>query len=145
MIICTWALGASNLKLIIINSTWDCTTFHNFFLGVRKKINRNPSHAAQKTQQGDADIAVQQCRAGPLSIFIFKSWQFCVGINGSKWPRVSRRSNVGAVCFICLLMYPWLQTTLYLIPYHVLEKTCTIIYIPKLRFYTHTKPSIRGI
>ena len=31
LIICAWRMGASVLKLIIINSTWDCTTFHNYF------------------------------------------------------------------------------------------------------------------
>ena len=28
-------MGASNLKLILIGSTWDCTTFHSF--NVKKK------------------------------------------------------------------------------------------------------------
>ena len=36
MIICTWRMGASNLKLILISPTWDCTTFHNF-LSISKK------------------------------------------------------------------------------------------------------------
>ena len=31
-------MGASNLKLIFISSTWDCTTFHSF--NVKKKIQK---------------------------------------------------------------------------------------------------------
>ena len=26
----TWRIGASDLKLTLLSSTWDCTTFHNF-------------------------------------------------------------------------------------------------------------------
>ena len=31
-------MGASNLKLVFISSTWDCTTFHNFLPMFKKKI-----------------------------------------------------------------------------------------------------------
>ena len=33
-------MGASNLKLVFISSTWDCTTFHNFLPMFKKKIQK---------------------------------------------------------------------------------------------------------
>ena len=33
-------MGASNLRLILISSTWDCITFHSFNVKVEKKIQK---------------------------------------------------------------------------------------------------------
>ena len=41
----------------------------------------------------------------------------------------SGRTGSPVLLFISLLIYPWLQAILHLIPYHVLEKTCTSIRI----------------
>ena len=37
VIISTWRMGASVLKLILINSTSDYTTFHSFFSMLKKE------------------------------------------------------------------------------------------------------------
>ena len=60
VIICTWRMGASNLKLILISSTWDYTIGHNFLPMFKKIIlfKKNPSYTAQKTQHGEADALV---------------------------------------------------------------------------------------
>ena len=39
VIICTWRMGVSNLKLTIISSTRDCTTFHDF-ISMLKEIKK---------------------------------------------------------------------------------------------------------
>ena len=46
--------------------------------------------------------------------------------------RISVGRFVSVTGFCCPLISPWL----YLLPYHVLEKTCTILHIPKLWVYT---------
>ena len=69
VIICTCRMGASNLKLILISFTWDCTTYHNFFSMLKKK---NLFYASWKMAHGYADIAMRRYRAGPLNILIFK-------------------------------------------------------------------------
>ena len=38
VIISTWRMAASILKLILINSTWNYTTFHSFFSMLKKNI-----------------------------------------------------------------------------------------------------------
>ena len=72
-------MGASNLKLIHISSTWDCTTFHNFLPMFQKKKE------------------------------IFKNWQvydwrtkwlIMSGYMDLRRPRVYRRSNVGLVKYV---------------------------------------------
>ena len=69
-------MGDSDLKLILISSTLDCTTFHSF--NKKKKEKKK----------------------------IFKSWLVCdwlgkwliiLGFMDLRWPRVYRRSNVGIV------------------------------------------------
>ena len=65
-------MGASNLKLILISSTWDCTTFHNSF-SIKKQ---------EKSSQ-DCDWLAK--------------WLFDVGIYGSKMAEGFRRSSVGLV------------------------------------------------
>ena len=76
MIIFTSTMGTSNLKLILISSTWDYTTFHNFLSMFKKTIKKEIiSMQCKKMQRSYADIAMWWCRAEPLSILIFKSWQ----------------------------------------------------------------------
>ena len=71
-------MGASNLKLILISSTWDCTTFHNF-LPMFKKI---------KIWQVFCWLAKLLIMSGYMDL---------------KRPRVYRRSNVGLVlCVVCV-------------------------------------------
>ena len=65
---CTCRMGASNLKLILISFTWDCTTFHNFFSMLKKKS----FLCVMKMPHGDADIAMRRYQAWPLNILIFK-------------------------------------------------------------------------
>ena len=36
----TWRMGASILKLILISSTWDYTTFHSFFSMLKKDFQK---------------------------------------------------------------------------------------------------------
>ena len=38
VIISTWRMGASILRLILISSTWDYTTFHSFFSMLKKEF-----------------------------------------------------------------------------------------------------------
>ena len=61
-----------------------------------------------------------------------------------QFDDVIMRGTGSLLLLFCLLIYPWLQAILYLIPYHVLEKTCTTIHIPKLWFYTRYQRSYRG-
>ena len=78
MIICTWRVGASNLKLIFISSTWDCITFRNFLSNVIKIIFKN----------------WQVCD------WLAKWLIMLVGFMDLRQPRVSQRSNID-------LVYPW--------------------------------------
>ena len=68
VIISTCRMGASNLKLILISFTWNCTTCHNFFSMLKKNL----FYASWKMAHGYADIAMRRYRAGPLNILIFK-------------------------------------------------------------------------
>ena len=70
-------MEASNLKLIHISSTWDCTTFHNFlpmFQKKKKKIFKNWQVYDWRTK-----------------------WLIMSGYMDLRRPRVYRRSNVGLV------------------------------------------------
>ena len=70
-------MEASNLKLIHISSTWDCTTFHNFlpmFQKKKKKILKNWQVYDWRTK-----------------------WLIMSGYMDLRRPRVYRRSNVGLV------------------------------------------------
>ena len=67
-------MGDSILKLILISSTLDCTTFHSF--NVLKKIEK---------------------LAG---LWLAGEMVDHIGIYGSKVPRVYRRSNVGLVVLV---------------------------------------------
>ena len=79
-------MEASNLKLIHISSTWDCTTFHNFLPMFKKKKK------------------------------IFKNWQvydwwtkwlIMSGYMDLRRPRVYRRSNVGLVDYVPIIVSSW--------------------------------------
>ena len=69
-------MEASNLKLIHISSTWDCTTFHNFLpmFQKKKKIFKNWQVYDWRTK-----------------------WLIMSGYMDLRRPRVYRRSNVGLV------------------------------------------------
>ena len=69
-------MEASNLKLIHISSTWDCTTFHNFLpmFQKKKKIFKNWQVYYWRTK-----------------------WLIMSGYMDLRRPRVYRRSNVGLV------------------------------------------------
>ena len=71
--ICTWIMGASNLRLILISSTWDCITFHSFNVKVEKKF-----------------------KSWQICDWLAK-WLIGLGFMDLRWPRVYRRSNVGLV------------------------------------------------
>ena len=69
-------MGASNLKLIHISSTWDCTAFHNFLpmFQKKKKIFKNWQVYDWRTK-----------------------WLIMSGYMDLRRPRVYRCSNVGLV------------------------------------------------
>ena len=75
---------------------------------------RNPFRTAHNKPRGDVNSTAWWCRAGPLSILIFKIWQLCdwltkslimLGLMALRRPRISRRSTVGLVnncgCWYC--------------------------------------------
>ena len=66
-------MGASNLSLILIGSTWDCIPFHSFNLKVEKKF--------------------KSCK---ICDWLAK-WLIGLGFMDLRWSRVHRRSNVGLV------------------------------------------------
>ena len=67
-------IRASNLKLVLVSSTWKCNTFHNFLSMFKKTI--------FKSQQVFHWLA---------------KWLIMSGYMDLKRPRVCRRSNVGLV------------------------------------------------
>ena len=69
-------MGASNLKLVFISSTWDCTTFHNFLPMFKKK----------------------KIKSWQVYDWLAK-WLIMSGYMDLRRPRVYRRSNVGLVFF----------------------------------------------
>ena len=79
----SWIMGASNLKLILISSTWDCTTFHSF--NVKKEIFKS----------------WQVC--GWLA-----KWLIILEFMDIRWRRVYRHSNVGLVQMHCKGFVPWI-------------------------------------
>ena len=84
-------MEASNLKLIHISSTWDCTTFHNFLpmFKKKKKIFKNWQVYDWRTK-----------------------WLIMSGYMDLRRPRVYRRSNVGLV-LLCVSMGHASNNTLY--------------------------------
>ena len=79
-------MEASNLKLIHISSTWDCTTFHNFLpmFKKKKKIFKNWQVYDWRTK-----------------------WLIMSGYMDLRRPRVYRRSNVGLVDYVPIIMSSW--------------------------------------
>ena len=77
-------MEASNLKLIHISSTWDCTTFHNFLpmFQKKKKIFKNWQVYDWRTK-----------------------WLIMSGYMDLRRPRVYRRSNVGLVYHYSTLIW----------------------------------------
>ena len=51
MIICTWRMGNSELMLILISSTWDCTTFRNFLSMLQKNFFKKKTFTCGKTNK----------------------------------------------------------------------------------------------
>ena len=99
-------MEASNLKLIHISSTWDCTTFHNFlpmFQKKKKKIFKNWQVYDWRTK-----------------------WLIMSGYMDLRRPRVYRRSNVGLVT-CCDAQEPAQKSWATTIPraHHVLHKLDT--------------------
>ena len=72
VIISTWRMGASILKLILSSSTWNYTTFHSFFSMLKKKIIPKLT-----------------------GLWLVGEVVNHVGIMDLRWPRVFRRSKVG--------------------------------------------------
>ena len=103
-------MGASNLKLILIGSSWDCSTFHNF-LSVSKKKEIKKEILSMRHKKCRTVAQILPCCGGwggPLSILIFNSWPVCdwlvkwlimLGFVVLRLPRVSRHSNIGFVLF----------------------------------------------
>ena len=71
--ICTWIMGASSLKLIlIISSTWDCTTFHSFNVKKRfLKVSRSVIGWLMVNRIGMYGSQVAECVIGvPISVLL---------------------------------------------------------------------------
>ena len=67
-----WRLSSFQPKIApLITISWQC-------LSNDEKSLKNSFPRGVKMPRGDANFAALWCRAGPLSILIFKSWQVCI-------------------------------------------------------------------
>ena len=71
-----------------------------------------------------------------IYIYIFKAWPIIPHVTNQDANYDEPTHGWVNFTFNFLLISPWLQTNLYLIPYHIPEKTYAVTHIPKISFYT---------
>ena len=105
MIICSWRMGASNLKLILISSAWDCTTFYNFLsilknLFFKEIISMQRKSGAQRCRYCHAMVsswAMKHFDFRKLAGLWLGSEEVMLEFMDLRKPRVAQRSNIGLV------------------------------------------------